>query len=152
MALAPLSAGLQSFSPLPIIKLGPSGADSWVGGLVHALGPCEAGSFSYCCLNPHGCFQWEVWGFISPSWSPGLCSLFHSPAVPPILSMHKCGATGSDSIHHVSRSSCVAASPVCPGCPSLPLLPVWMNVSSLSPWLLDFVRFNFLSVLVGFCF
>ena len=23
-------------------------------------------------------------------------------------------------------------------CPSLPLLPVWMNVSSLSPWLLDF--------------
>ena len=25
-----------------------------------------------------------------------------------------------------------------PGCPSPPLLPVWMNVSSLSPWLSDF--------------
>ena len=31
-----------------------------------------------------------------------------------------------------------------PGCPSLPLLLVWMNVSSLSPWLWDFhtVRFS----------
>ena len=31
---------------------------------------------------------------------------------------------------------CIESSP--PGCPSPPLLPVWMNVSSLSPWLLDF--------------
>ena len=37
---APLSTGLQSFTPLPTIKLGPSGAGSRVGGLVHALGPC----------------------------------------------------------------------------------------------------------------
>ena len=31
-----------------------------------------------------------------------------------------------------------------PSCPSLPLLPVWMNVSSLTSWLLDFhtVRFS----------
>ena len=29
-------------------------------------------------------------------------------------------------------------SPVHPGCLSPPPLPVWMNVSSLSPWLLDF--------------
>ena len=37
---------------------------------------------------------------------------------------------------------CHKASP--PGCPSPPLLPVWMNVSSLSPWLSDFhtVRFS----------
>ena len=36
------------------------------------------------------------------------------------------------------------ASPLHPGCPSPPLLSVWMNVSSLSPWLLDFytVRFS----------
>ena len=34
--------------------------------------------------------------------------------------------------------------PLHPGCPSLPILPVWMNVSSLSAWLLDFhtVRFS----------
>ena len=40
MALAPLSAGFQSLPLLPTIKLGPSGADSRVGGLVYALGPC----------------------------------------------------------------------------------------------------------------
>ena len=40
MAPAPLSAGFQSLPSLPTIKLGPSGADSQVGGLVHALGPC----------------------------------------------------------------------------------------------------------------
>ena len=38
----------------------------------------------------------------------------------------------------------LAESPLCPGCPSPPLLLVWINVSSLSPWLLDFhtVRFS----------
>ena len=40
MALALLSSGFQSLLPLPTIKLGPFGAGSWVGGLVHALGPC----------------------------------------------------------------------------------------------------------------
>ena len=58
---------------------------------------CEAGSFSCCCLNPHRCFHSEVSGCISWSWSPGLCSLLHSPTVPPGLSMHECGAAGSAS-------------------------------------------------------
>ena len=42
--------------------------------------------------------------------------------------------------HHLagSRSHRLAVTPLCPGCPSPPLLRVWMNVSSLSPWLLDF--------------
>ena len=40
MVSAPLSAGLQSLPLLPTIKLGPSGAGSRVGGLVHAVGPC----------------------------------------------------------------------------------------------------------------
>ena len=35
---------------------------------------CEAGSLSCCRPNPQGRFQSEVWGFISPSWSPGLRS------------------------------------------------------------------------------
>ena len=38
--LAPPFAGIQSLPPLLTVKLGPSGADSRVGGLVHALGPC----------------------------------------------------------------------------------------------------------------
>ena len=40
MPLAQLSAGFQSLPPLPTIKLGPSGADSRVGGSVYVLGPC----------------------------------------------------------------------------------------------------------------
>ena len=40
MAPASLSSGFPSFTPIPTIKLGPSGAGSPVGGLVHTLGPC----------------------------------------------------------------------------------------------------------------
>ena len=40
MPLALLSAGFQSLPPLPTIKLGPSGADSWVGGFVYVPGRC----------------------------------------------------------------------------------------------------------------
>ena len=38
---------------------------------------------------------------------------------------------------------CATLCPLHPDCPSLPLLPIWMNVSSLIPWLSDFhtVRF-----------
>ena len=43
-------------------------------------------SLSCCCPNPHGRFQSEVCGFISPSWSPGLRSLLRSlPFVPVYL-------------------------------------------------------------------
>ena len=38
MAPASLSSGFQSFTPIPTIKLGPSGAGSRVGGPVHTLG------------------------------------------------------------------------------------------------------------------
>ena len=55
------------FPLLPTSKLGPSGADSWVGGLVYSLGPCgslnklscEAGSFS-CCRKLHSILPPEV--------------------------------------------------------------------------------------------
>ena len=40
MAVAPVSASFQSLSLLSTSKLGPSGADSQVGGLVYVLGPC----------------------------------------------------------------------------------------------------------------
>ena len=69
------------------------------------------------------------------------------------LSMQECEAAGSASgctaclVHstvcHVSGSGCVATSPVHPGCLSLPLILVWMNVSSLSPWLSDFPMVQF---------
>ena len=88
--------------------------------------------------------------------------VLHSLAVPPSLSMHECEAAGSASHHLVGSASCSLASPVpqsstllglpaatlpcvlLPDRLSPPLLLVWMNVSSLSPWLLDFhtVRFS----------
>ena len=40
MAPASLSFGFQSFTPLPTIRLGHSGAGSRVSGPVHTLGPC----------------------------------------------------------------------------------------------------------------
>ena len=40
MLLSLLSAGFQSLPLLPPIKLGPSGADFWVGGFVYVLAPC----------------------------------------------------------------------------------------------------------------
>ena len=67
MAPAPVPTGFQSLAVLPTIKLGPSGAGSPVGGLVHALAPvglsnnlsCEAGSLSRR-PNPQGRSQSEV--------------------------------------------------------------------------------------------
>ena len=45
-------------------------------------------------------------------------------------------------IHHLTGSAShrLVASSLCTGCPSPPLQLVWMNVSSLSPWLSDFLR------------
>ena len=40
MPLAELSTGFQSLPQLPTSKVGPSGADSWVGRFVYVLGPC----------------------------------------------------------------------------------------------------------------
>ena len=42
MPLAQLSASFQSLPPLPTSKVGPSVADSYVGGFVYALGPSES--------------------------------------------------------------------------------------------------------------
>ena len=109
---------------------------------------CEAGSFSSIST---GFFSQRFWGFISPHWNPGLHGLSCSPIVPPGLFTCKCKTTRS-------ASHCLV-SPLHPGCPSLPLLPVWVNVSSLTPWLSDFntVRFSgssgwflFLSLLLSF--
>ena len=77
--------------------------------------------------------------------------LFRSPAVPPGLSMCECGVCWlqpglpRSTIHHLagSTSRCFSSSPLHLGCPPPPLLPVWMNVSSLTPWLSDFHAVQF---------
>ena len=117
---------------------------------------CEAGVSPTAASTPTGVFNQWFEALFSCAGALGLHGLFRSPFVPPGLSMHECGAAGSAScrlacpirstIRHLAEpaSPCLATSPLCPGCPSPPLLPVWMNVSSLSPWLWDFhtVRFS----------
>ena len=160
-----LSASFQSLPPLPTSKVGPSGADSgWVGlctfwdpvGLSKELS-CEAGSFSHCCLNHQWVFNQWVEALFPHTGALGLRGLFWSPFVPPGLSERECGTAQSVSLCLMGSTSCSLPAPVfqplpCPessphSCASPPLLPVWMNVSSLSPWLSDFhtVRFSFSS-------
>ena len=113
---------------------------------------CEAGSFSCCCLNAHKCFHSEVLRLYFPSLESWVAFLSHFPVVPPCLSAHKCGTT-------CFASHYLAPSPLLRSCLSLPLLLVWVSVSSLTPWLLDFhtVRFSgssgcflFLNLLLSF--
>ena len=91
-------------------------------------------------------YSQRFWGFIF--WQSTLLPSSSSQ----FLSTHECGTTWSTS-HHFTACS------LCPSCLSLPLVPVWMNVSSLTPWLSDFhtvwfsgssACFLFLTLLLSF--
>ena len=119
---------------------------------------------SACILGPRGSFNWtflrdlqflwlhqhplffysqKLWSFISQCWKPGLCSLAWGwdgslPRCPSwfLSTTRECGTT-----HSAGYCHCLAATilcPLCPGSRSPPLLPIWMNISSLNPWLSDF--------------
>ena len=114
MSLAPLSASFQSLPQLPTIKLGPSGADFRVDGLVYILAPCWSlqGTllWRWEFLSLTGVFS-QVWGFISPLWNPELRGLSRSLVVPPSLSARECGTTQS-AIHHLASSASCSLAPV----------------------------------------
>ena len=100
------------------------------------------------------CFYRDFEVLFPCAGKPWLHGLSRSPVVPPGLSAYKCGTTSSTS-HHLAYP--VLQLPSChesslPYFPFPPLLPVWINVSSLSPWLSDFHTVHFLLVLVVFCF
>ena len=111
---------------------------------------CDTGSFS-CCCNPHRFFS--VRGFEALFSRTGAL-------VVGSVSLPSCS---SQFIHMQmwDRPLCQLAGPPATtwSQSSPPLLPVWMNVSSLTPWLLDFhtVRFSgnsgyfvFLNLLLSF--
>ena len=157
LPLVQLSADFQSLPAPPTNKLGTSGADSWVNGLMYILRPlglsnklsCEAGSFS-CHLNPHRCFQrFEV---LFPQ--AGALGCVVCLALQLFLPVYP--HTNVD-LPVLQPLPCPKSSP--PGCPSPPLLLVWMNVFSLTPWLSEFhtARFSgssgcflFLNLLLSF--
>ena len=101
---------------------------------------CEDGSFSHH-RNPHRFLQSEVLRLPFPTlepwvaWSVSLpsCSswFIHMQMWDHLLHQPQPRLSWSSRRHY-------AMSPLRPSCLSLPLLPVWMNVSSLTPWLLDF--------------
>ena len=118
MLLDQLLAGFQSFPLLPTNKLGPSGADLWVGGFVYGSrtlwvsptnSPLRLG-VSSATTNPIGSYSQRFWGYSFLHWNPGLHSLSHSPVVPPGLSKCIC-ATCTLSPHPLSMPA--AISPAC---------------------------------------
>ena len=149
MPLAPLSTSFQSLPLPPTIKLGLSGAASRVGRFVYILGPCVSprnspvrlgvsptsvptGVFNqwFEALFPHagalGCVVCHLVHQLLPCWpAAALLTLLHNPPLWWVCQL----------------LSCCESSPT--GCQSPPLLPVWMNVSSLSPWLSDFHTLQF---------
>ena len=162
MPLAQLSASFQLLPLLHTRKLGLSGDDSCVGGLVYILKPCKSLQWTLlwgweCLLLPQSPQEFSIRGlrlyfpmleswvaksYLLPScyswfihtqmWDCQLCQtsprcVCQTPPCPP-----------SSSSRHL------AMRPLHPGCLSPYLLLVWMNVSSLTPWLLDFhtIRFS----------
>ena len=104
---------------------------------------CEAGSFSCYHLNPHRCFQPVVEALFPCSGTLG-CMVCH----PVHQLLPHWPAAALPTPLHSPPPRWVCQSPPCresslPGCPSLPLLPVWVSVSSLSPWLSDFLTVRF---------
>ena len=92
------------------------------------------------------CFYRQMFSnFLLQSWNPGLCGLSGSPIFPPGLS----GCEWDCPIHQPPpcppslSAATLFTGPHHLGCPPPPLLPVWMNVSSLTPWLSDFYSLIF---------
>ena len=151
MAPASLSSGFQSFTPIPTIKLGPSGAGSRVGGSPVRLRVSPAAA-----PTPTGAFNQRSEALFPRAGALGYVVCF-APRHLSSLSVHECGAAGSASgqtacpVHPTlcqSPSHHDHASPLHPGSPSPPLVPVWMNVYFLFPWCRTSLPFDFLSVLV----
>ena len=148
--LALLSAGFPSLPLLPTIKLGPSGADSWVAWLVYILGLCWS-------------LQWTLlwgWEFLPLLPQPALVfsikglRLYFLPLELYVFLLPSCSSqvictqmwnhpVGNPLPHRVLQPPPCRESSLS-SCPSPPFLPVWMNVSSLTPWSSDFhtVRFS----------
>ena len=91
----------------------------------------EGGSLS-CHHNTHSFFCQRFWGFLFPCWYPGLHGLSCSRL---FLLVYPHANVGPPATALPCVLSTLAAH-LCPSYLSPPLIPVWINVSSLTPWLL----------------
>ena len=137
--------GFQSLPLLPTSKIGPSDADSQVVGLVYILGPC--GSLQQTLL-----WGWELLplpqppqdftarGFEALCLHTGTlgCMICLAPQLFLPVYLHANVGLSAAISPALSSSFHLVMHPPHPRFPSPPLLPVWINVSSLTLWLLDF--------------
>ena len=152
MPLVGLLPCFQSLSPFPTSKLCPfrcsAGADSRVGGLVYVLGPhgplqhTLLWNWQFLPLQPPQVFTVRGSEGLSSHAGTLSCTVSRSPAVPvyPHMNVRPTQSTRCPLTTPLPQaaSHCLAVHPLCPSCLFPPLLPVWMNVSSLTPWLSDF--------------
>ena len=140
MALAPFFAGFQSLPLLPTIKLGPSGADSGVGGLVHTLSPCgplqrtpvRLGVSPAAASTPMGVFTQRFEALFPHAGALG-CEVCFAP--PPFLLVYLCANVGPrgqlaaawPAPFHNPSSRWVYQPPPC-----LESSPPWLPVSALA--------------------
>ena len=160
MVLAPLSARFQLLPLLPTIKLGPSGTDSIVGGLVHSLGPCGSlqgtllWSWEFPPLPPQPpqvfsisalrlyFLALELWVAWSVTGSTSCCLAGQLQLCPP-----------RSTICHLPRSASLRLA-VSPLLPAACLRPFYRSGWMFLLYLLGCwtsILFDFLSILVVFC-
>ena len=156
------SVGFQSLPPQPTSKVGPSGAASQVGGSVYVLGPC--GSLQQTLLwgwefllTPQSPQIFPARGLeaLFPCVGTLGCTVYLTPQFFPVYLLAKVGPPSlpdttfpglpatfpglpAPASPAQSSSCCLDTCPLPPGSPFHPLLSVWMNISSLTPWLSDF--------------
>ena len=119
MALAPLSAIFQSLPLLPTIKLGPSGAESRVGGFVYILGPCSSlqrtllWDWEFLLLLPQPPQVFSIIG-LRLYFPPGalVCVVCFAPPLFLPVYLSECGASGASRHHLVGSASYSLACPV----------------------------------------
>ena len=108
--------GVSMNSPVRLGVTPAAASTPWVFSVrgFEALFPCTGTLGCVICLAP------QLFLLVYPHANMGLPSLPAPALTTPVLQL----------------LPCQESSP--PSCSSLPLLPVWMNVSSLTPWLSDF--------------
>ena len=131
-----------------------SGADSQVSGLVYILGPCGSlpwtllWGWEFLPLLPQPPQVFSVRGFEALFPGTGTLGCAICLTLQLFLPVYLHANVGPPGLPATALPLVLSV----PCCPFLTLLPVWMNVSSLTPWLSDFHTVWF-SVSSGcFCF
>ena len=153
------SAGFQSLPLIPTSKVGPSGADSWACVCSRTLwvspanSPVRLGVSPTAASTPTGVFNRWFEALFPLTGALGCVVCLTSQLCLPVYLHVNVGpptppAAASPGLPATAFPTPVLQLPPChksspPSCPSLPLLPVWMNVSSLTPWLSDFHTVQF---------